>query len=292
MNDTVVAYEPIYSRNQQVSNSALLSYDWLENPLPEWRELAILVKMYDDKVFQSARMTGLLSPKFAKKTKVSPIEFLNFARQYSDSAVCFINPFPQIPYFSFNVWMQGEVAHPGLMQRAQDLLKSCNISWNLNEVPRQSSDVVCYSNFWLGSNEFWDEYVGMVLVPIARFLKNNSESPVVRAVLQPTSHTDPAPYLPFIAERLFSTFLSLNTQISRMSWQYTRLETCNLCVSEYETKLFEGMYEQVTEADKLEIFPIATKNEMQAKCALWQEHFWEYFMTHDHPHTGQPINWR
>lgn len=290
MSGKVVIYEPLYHRDQKVSDVALRALDWHENPLPDWREFAIFVDMYIKQYFRSARMTGLFSPKFSIKTGIPPIEFLDFARRHSDSDVCFINPFPQIPYFSFNVWMQGEVAHPGLTRRAQDLLASSKIDWNLEKVPRQSSDVVCYSNFWVGSPRFWKDYVGLVLVPIASFLKNNPQSPVARAVLEPTSHTDPAPYLPFIVERLFSTFLSLNAQISRTAWQFTRTETHSLCVNRYEKILFDSMYQHITDADKLNIFPDVIKDEMQVKCALWQEQFWTYFANHEHPHTGRTID--
>ena len=290
MSDVVTIYEPLYHRGQHISDSTLAAFDWFENPIPEWRELAIFERMYTEKTFLNAQLTGLFSPKFALKTGVDPSEFLNFARRNFASDVCFINPFPQIPYFSFNVWMQGEVAHPGITQRAQDLLDSCKIAWDLNRIGRQSSDIVCYSNFWVGSSKFWEQYVGSVLMPITIFLKSNSHSSVAKAVLEPTMHTDPSPYLPFIIERLFSTFLSVNTEVTRTAWQFSYREIENLCTNQYEKTLFHNMYERIKNADALQFFPDSLKNEMNDKCQSWQDQFWEYFSVHDHPHTGHPLN--
>ena len=94
----------------------------------------------------------------------------------------------------------------------QALLHACGIGWNLEETPRHGPDTMCYSNFWIGGEGFWDDYVGGVLLPIAELLEEQPESDAARTVMTRTRYlgVEPTPFLPFVIERLFSTYLSLN----------------------------------------------------------------------------------
>lgn len=289
MEKDVIAYEPLYLVGQSLSDDIMTPLDWQKNPLPTWREFALYVHVFREQKHKHAEMTGILSPKFKLKTGVAPKNFLDFVRANISTDVVYINPFPQIPYFSYNVWMQGEVAHPGLTQCGQDLIQAAGLPWRLSELQRQKHDVVCFSNFWLGSQEFWEGYVGGVLQPIASYLETNPNSAISRAVLQPTLHTDPAPYLPFIIERLFSSYLSAMPEISRAEWCFTPDEVMERCVNQYERNLVESMRMRVHEADKSDVFPVGIKAEMQLMCELWQRQFWEYFSNHQHPHANRTM---
>ena len=50
--------------------------------------------------------------------------------------------------------------------------------------------------------------MGGILDPIARFLEAHPGSAEAQAVLEPANYMVDAPFLPFVVERLFSTFLS------------------------------------------------------------------------------------
>jgi len=52
-----------------------------------------------------------------------------------------------------------------------------------------------------------------VLNPIAYFLESEADEQFVNEINQKTQHTSECGFLPFITERLFSTFLSSNPQI-------------------------------------------------------------------------------
>jgi hypothetical protein len=285
----VIAYEPLYQPNQKISSSVLTPLNWQQNPMPDWREFALYVHLYRNKKYTSSRMTGILSPKFQLKTGVTPDSFIEFVRTHLFADVILINPFPQIPSFSYNVWMQGEVAHPGITKIAEDLLAAAGLKWRLSDVPRQSTEIVCYSNFWLGTPSFWQRYVGGVLLQIAKYLENNINSTVSKAVLLPTRHTGPAPYLPFIIERLFSTFLTMQPDLQCVAWKYSPDEILNRCVSEYERILVSSICPITREADSHSVFPENIRNQMQLMCKLWQQHSWDYFSLHNHPHGNQNI---
>lgn len=289
MRKDVVAFEPLYRLGQTLSDDVLTPLDWQKNPLPTWREFALYLHVFREQKHKHAQMTGILSPKFKLKTGIAPKSFLDFVRANISADVVYINPFPQIPYFSYNVWMQGEVAHPGLTQCGQDLIRAAGLPWRLSELRRQKHDVVCYSNFWLGSQEFWEGYVGRVLQPIGSYLEANRNSAISRAVLQDTLHTDPVPYLPFIIERLFSTYLSETPEVSRAAWMFTPDEVRDRCVNQYERILVDGMRIEVRDADESGDYPEGLKAEMKLMCELWQQQFRDYFSIRSHPHTQRKI---
>ena len=157
--ETIAIYEPIYFPGQTLADPAFRPLT-LESNAPEWREFRIVVDMYRRGLHREQRFTGLLSPKFGTKTGITGRQFIDFIRANADAEVCFVNPFAYLSYISFNVWMQGEVSHPGLTKRAQALLDSSGVDLKIAKIARHGPNVLCYCNFWVGTERFWDDYVG------------------------------------------------------------------------------------------------------------------------------------
>jgi hypothetical protein len=290
MSASIKIYEPIYAPGQVLSEKAFHPLVLRDNAHAAWREFYILVDMYRKGMHLEQDFTGLFSPKFALKAQIEGSQFLDFVQANLDADVCLINPFPQLAYSSFNAWMQGEHAHPGLVERSQLLLDACEIPWNLREAPRQSAGTLCYCNFWVGSQRFWENYVGKVLVPIATFLETQSESEAARAVLEPTIHSDDAPFLPFVAERLFSTYLSLHTEVKAAAYPIEGDKVFNYCVSDFEKDIVRYMQKPIDAADQAPVFPPEQIALMDLLCTLSQKYVRAHFSFNPHPHTGQPID--
>ncbi len=287
--ESIKIYEVLYGAGQSPTCADVQPFS-IDNSNPEWRELQAYLDVYNRGLYESASFTGVFSPKFSLKAKVQFSEFLKFVKGNMGSDVCFLNPFPQISYWSFNVWMQGEYAHPGLMTSAQNLLNAVGIPWDIKNVPRHGYDNLSYSNFWVGSSQFWDIYVGSVLKPIALFLKTEPSNFACRQVLKPTSHTDPAPYLPFIIERLFSTFLSLNQDVSFISYPIDMEDIIKkYCLNEYEKLLVCRMEEEITNADLEKRYSPELLTRMDVLTCMHQQHFLDYYRWHKHPHTGKLV---
>lgn len=280
-------YEVLYSKGQRPTCKDVMPLA-IDNSNPEWRELQAYMDIHNHGYWKNASFTGILSPKFNLKTQITLLEFVRFVKDNINSDVCFINPFPQITYWSFNVWMQGEYAHPGLSKCAQDLLDAVGISWDISKVPRHDSRVLSYSNFWVASPEFWDAYVGNVLKPIALFLSAESDHPASKQVLKSTLHTKPAPYLPFVIERLFSTFLTMNNEVSFASYSFDVQDVIQkYCMNDFERLLVQRMEKEINYADSEEIYSSELIVKMDLLTSLHQKHYFDYFKTHIHPHTGQ-----
>ncbi|SIT36290.1 conserved hypothetical protein [Paraburkholderia ribeironis] len=290
MSKTVAVFEPIYSPDQTLNCAEFLPLVRADNSRPEWREFKILIDMYRNGDHLRHDFTGLFSPKFTLKSKISGAAFLDFVQRHSDSDICFINPFPQLAYWSYNVWMQGEHAHPGLMQAAQALLDASGVSVTIRDTPRHGPKSLAYCNFWVGSQRFWDEYVGRTLLPIADFLEANPSHDAALAVMTDTMHTDPAPFLPFIVERLFSTYISLHPELPCSAYAFGAQEVHDYCINDYEKLLLDRMRAKIDEADASTVFDAALVDQMDLVCALWQKHFFDFYATRPHPHTGQPVH--
>ncbi|PTB20713.1 hypothetical protein C9I57_12910 [Trinickia symbiotica] len=251
-----------------------------------WREFRIIIDFYRKGLYQRDRFTGIFSPKFQLKSLISGDEFIDFVRRNDDADVCLFNPYPSTNFLSFNVWMHGEAFHPGLTSKAQALLDICGIGWDIASVPRHTASTLCYSNFWVGTPGFWDMYVGMILDPIARFLEENPEHPVAIDVLQATTHYTSAPFLPFIVERLFTTFLSINPQIKVVAHEAPYVNIMMYCQTEFERDIVREMAPWVRAADASGSFSDELICMQKLLCSLYQRYVIEYFAHHPHPHTG------
>jgi hypothetical protein len=107
-------------------------------------------------------------------------------------------------------------------------------------------------------------------------------------VMQGTYHTDNASFLPFIIERLFSTFISLHPEFSCKP--YPIFDVRPYCLNETEWEIVNVMKPSIDTADKNGCFTkdlveslnqAATTNTAQAK---------RYFQNNPHPHSGRVIS--
>jgi hypothetical protein len=279
-------YEPLYAKGQELTEPAFKPLVLSDNSQADWREFRIMVDFYRRGDHRSG-MTGIFSPKFGLKTKIAASDFLEFCEKHPEAEVCLINPFPQIAFYSFNVWTQGEANHPGLTERAQNLLRAAGVDLDIPSLGRNSSKTLCYSNFWVGTPAFWNLYVGGVLEPIARFLETFPDSSISRSVMESTWHTDGAPFLPFIIERLFSSFLSSRPDISVAAFDLP--DAAEYCLTDFERELTIGMRPIVDAADSLLVFPPELRHIQEMLCRLTVIHGRQHFESNVHPHTGRRV---
>jgi hypothetical protein len=281
----IAIYEPLYLPGQRLVEPAFLPLRLPDNSRASWREFGIIVDMYRRGMHRDQALTGLLSPKFGTKTGITGSQFIAFIEANPGADVYFINPYPQLAYLTYNVWTQGESAHSGLVGRAQALLDGCGIRWDLEQAPRQGPDATCYCNYWVGTEKFWDDYVGGVLIPIARLLETEPESDAARGVMANTQHLRPTPFLPFIIERLFSTYLSLRNPSARPY----RIDPVAHCANDFERDIVMFVKDRVTRADREGDFPPDLKQWMRFLRRLRRRFAIEHHSRHPYHDTGYLI---
>lgn len=282
-------YEPLYQAGQELTEPAFVPLKLADNSQSSWREFRIMVDFYRSGGHRQEGLSGIFSPKFGLKSRLTGEAFIAFTHANSHADVCIVNPFPTMRYYSFNVWMQGEIAHPGLTACAQDSLRATGIDWDLSQTPRHNETNLCYSNFWVGTEQFWDEYVGGILDPIALYLERNPDADVSHALMSDTRHTDQAPFLPFVVERLFSTFLSMRPEIKVSAYPRDPVQEFGFCLTDFERDMIAHIRPTVDAADASGRFDQSLIDLMGLLCRLYQRYGTLHYAANKHPHSGKTV---
>jgi len=232
---TISIYQIQYSTNVTGTfDSSFIKYDCRDYPEPDKREIAHMLRFYDEGAWkeQKPEYFGLVSPKFTDKAKISGQAFIDWVQSNPGYDVYFINPFPQLNYWHFNVWTQGEFWHPGLVELANALFAAAGYSIQIDKLPRNTSASLLYSNYWVGNEKFWNIYMAFVRKLVASV--DNLSSDNKKKLFELAPHYTPATYFPFIFERLFSTFLVLHKNISCLPYPHDREKIVSLCDNKME----------------------------------------------------------
>ena len=217
-----IMFQNVYAPGQEKKlDPAFVPHDGTRNARTDYREVALFVRMYHAGQHRTADYTGIVSPKFGEKTRISGADFLRFVARNPGYDVYFINPYPINAYYSFNVWEHGEICHAGLIAVAQDLFDRAGIPCDLASLGRNSHATLLYCNYWLGNERFWDRFIDLNL----RLLGAEETLPPrarERLFALDPEYPDPVPMLPFIFERVFSTLLLLDPSLKGCAYPLSR----------------------------------------------------------------------
>ncbi len=277
-------YQPIWKFNQRLTEPSFLSFPVTGDRHAVWRELWALCEMYRQGVHLRHAFTGLLSPRFGEKTGLRGSDVIAYLEAHCDSQVCFFSPVPQLPYIYFNLWDHGEHNHPGIVRRADQLLSASGVGLTIDLRRRHGPSVSCYSNYWVGTAAFWEAYVGGVLVPIATFLEQHPDHPAACAVMDEAEYEVPAAYLPFIIERLFTTFLDQHSEIPRVAWLRDPVAAS---LHEVQREIVIRLRDEVDAADTLEHFPLELRSRMSLLARLVTLYEIQYYARNPRPFEGR-----
>ncbi|GAA6140415.1 hypothetical protein [Hydrogenophaga sp. 5NK40-0174] len=286
----MLLFEPRWSPRQRPSQAPLTTLDVAHVSCPNWREFRLLVHIYRERLFAPAGKTGLLSRKFELKSRVTPEAFAAFAEAQEDADVCMVNAFPMVPYLAHDVWMHAEGYHPGIVERAQDLLDAAELDFQLAHSPRHTPALTCMCNFWVGTPEVWEAFVGGVLDPMARYLEAHPNSTVSQRVLETADYLNPVPYLPFIAERMFTTFLATTPGLKLATYPLAPLAAEDYCMTDFTRTAVRGLRPAVDAADNEGHYPASLKDQQRLVCQLAGIFHQTYYATHPHPFMDASAN--
>jgi len=193
-----------------------------------WYEYGVIRNSFKEKYHDTADFTGIFSWRFKQKTGILGKDFINFIKDNPKYDVYFINPFPGEELIYPNIWLQGEKSHPGLLEIGNQIFRKLGENIQLEEIIFSRANIA-YSNYWVGNANFWKKYMTFTL-PIAKLIETDAE--IRSKIFNRAKYHYDAPYLPFIMERLFSTFLVLNKNIRSKKFSYS-IEKLNHKYAEY-----------------------------------------------------------
>jgi hypothetical protein len=228
MNGSIGIHTICYAPGMAASiDAAFRPFDASASPEAERREIAHMLAFWRQGRHREHAVSGLLSPKFGAKTRMSGTSFIDFIAANPGYDVWFVNPFPHLRYLSFNIWEQGEFWHAGLGERARKLFAAAGMEFDIAAFPRSTAETLLFSNFWAATPQFWDRFMAGV-----EALTKASET--LPDIFDQASHYTPTSYFPFIFERYFTTFLLLNSDVRACPWKHSFDETLQRCSSEME----------------------------------------------------------
>lgn len=234
-------YQIQYDENTAAKDaSGLLTFDCRENPEFLKREIAHLIRFYDEVVVHANNddYFGLFSPKFTEKTKLSIFDVKAFIEQNIGQNIYLFNPFPMLVYKHLNMWEQGEAGHMGLQQITNQLFHQARIDFNVDSLHRQNHKQVVYCNYWVANKLTFDK-----VMPLIKQLDLLCETDVEirEKILSHTHYTGgEACFYPFVFERILSTFLYLNKNIKVLPYEYDSSHIAITSMKKLEKKFYQS----------------------------------------------------
>lgn len=222
----------IYYDDSQLSSlePEFIPFDNRRKEYPFNYEYAVFFELHKKNNWLESKYCGALSWKFRSKTGNSGKDFIEAINSSPGYDVYLINPFPELIIYK-SVWDQGDEFHPHIRELTKLLLLEVGHDPSMLET-ETAPQYLCYCNYWVGNKKFWDAYIEY-LNPIWRYILEHDNS-LTRALKVNADPLIQAPYLPFVFERLFSTFLSISSfkvlslPVSSSKLEKTGLERFNV----------------------------------------------------------------
>jgi len=181
--------------------------DWLSNPAPALRELALHRHIAVNKIYTKHQLTGLFSPKFFSKTRLRSQQVYDWISDNPGHDIYLINGLPYIPYANYNLIERSTIVHhPRFESWARSL--SGEIGLELpGKLPRQTNANLCVCNYWIASAAFWEGLVRDVIAPIFELIGRRKETDEIFAHHK---YRAPSPVynLTIIYERLMDQYIA------------------------------------------------------------------------------------
>lgn len=205
---SIAIYQIYYQEKQKIYlDPAFIPYDNTKNPQPKWCEMYLMNNFYTSQEHLKSDYSGLVSWKFGQKTALSGQKFLEYIQDNPGYDVYFINPFPHESYFFKNVWLQGDECHPGVLDFVQTLFNKSGYHIDLRKLHNNNHNTL-FCNYWVGNQTFWQGFMDFI-TPIYNYMQYSLTTEEKEFINRPADRVISANYIPFILERMFSTYLAL-----------------------------------------------------------------------------------
>ena len=166
------------------------------NPLTGFEYDVMRHEYFSNRLFtRRETLIGFISWKWRQKTNISTITFREMIAHYEGFECYAFNPFPNAITSYYNVWIDGEKWHPGILNLTQDLFDKIGYNIDLSQ-RRHTLANATYCNYWVATRSVWDQYI--------QFIEP------FRELMLREEWKDNIWNYPYIIERLFSEFIQIN----------------------------------------------------------------------------------
>jgi hypothetical protein len=208
MKSSIGIYQPFYKPALiERLDPGFIALDWLPNPTPALRELALHRHIAVNKLYARHQLTGLLSPKFFSKTGLRSRQVYDWISANPGHDIYLINGLPYIPYANYNSIERSTIVHhPRFESWARSL--SDEIGLELSpELPRQTNANLCACNYWIASATFWEGWARDVIASIFELMGRRKQTDEIFGHLK---YRAPSPVynVTIIYERLIDHYIA------------------------------------------------------------------------------------
>jgi hypothetical protein len=257
MSERIFLYQIFYDQSTKASlERGYRPLDNTGNERPDWYELWPIRKFLLSNKLDADAWYGFFSPRFNEKTGVEYHHVHQFVSHFQGQAdvTFFPRRWDHIAFFR-NVFIHGELAHPGIIEMTAEFLNRKSININLNELVNHSGNAV-YSNNVVAKGNYWQAWLELVENFFSYVEYDNSAN--AQAIRMPTTYgARSVPMKTFIQERLNAIVIktgsykiatldtSVSAAISDLFYDEPRsrrlLQVCDLLKQDY-TKTSESKY--------------------------------------------------
>jgi hypothetical protein len=201
-------YQPFFNEAvSQYLDPGFIALDWLQNPDPALRELALHHHILQSRLFERHKLTGLFSPKFFSKTGLTSSDVKDWINQNPGHEIYCFDGRPFVPYTFYNSIERGARSHPPDFEgRLRSVCSAIGFEFPV-ELGRQTTKQTIHCNFWCASPSFWERWGREIVFPIFRLPQ--SDAPLARKVFCETPYRSRTPVflITFIYERIMSYYI-------------------------------------------------------------------------------------
>jgi len=202
-------YQPIFKESiRQYLDPGFIALNWLHNPSPELRELALHQHILRCRFYEKHELTGLFSPKFFAKTGLAAHVVKKWIDKNPGHALYCFDGRPFIPYTAYNSVERGALSHHDFEKGMRQVCRAIGLDLPV-ELGRQTNQQTIHCNFWCATPAFWQRWESEIVSPILALAQDNTFP--VAAVFRKSPYRSPTPALliVFIYERLMSYYIQI-----------------------------------------------------------------------------------
>lgn len=185
--------------------------DNLDSPRNDWREFWPIRKFLKSAKLDDQAFYGFFSPRFQEKTGLTAALVRGFVREHAARTDVFtFSPQPDMGAFFLNIFEQGEVFHPGLMEASQGFLHAAGLDVDIATLVMDSRQVV-FSNYLVARPAFWRQWLSLADKLLEICEGDDPAQAELRAMLtRATTYKGAVERKVFVQERIASLILTIH----------------------------------------------------------------------------------
>lgn len=195
-------YQSYYSEEQlNKLNPVFIPYNNLNNPKPLLREYPMWKNLYEEHKGTDAYW-GLLSWRWLEKTQLEPDVFRDWILDNQGYDVYHIDPFLDVAVTHTNIWTQGDIWVPGMIDFCNRLLPKLNVDKKIEDFVYHPEDFAT-CNYFVGNEKFWRSFITFI-DHCLNIIEDDEEMKYYMYDKTIPYNGHQVPGFPFVNERLFS----------------------------------------------------------------------------------------